>query len=89
MIDLAALRVMVLEVDGHTCVATDCSVRVRFGVLMCKRHWRMVPQSTQRRINRYWRDWQVHDSLTAPTDWSQAVVEAIGSITAVEVSARG
>ena len=45
----------------HTCHAYGCSRRVHPRLLMCLRHWKMVPQAIQRNIWKYYRPGQEID----------------------------
>lgn len=45
----------------HTCHAVGCPVAVSPKMLMCARHWRMVPQDVQRAIWRTYRPGQEQD----------------------------
>lgn len=36
--------------NAHVCHATGCDVKVPPKMLMCLRHWRMVPRSIQREV---------------------------------------
>lgn len=45
-------------VTYHTCHAVGCKVAVPERLLMCVRHWRMVPLPLQRLVWRYYRNGQ-------------------------------
>jgi hypothetical protein len=73
----------------HTCHAEGCERRVPPKMLMCARHWRMVPRVIQRDV---WAQYQpgqermdgtagvTHDYLDA----ARAAVEAVATIEEVE-----
>ena len=35
---------------AHECMATECSIQVADNMLMCGKHWRMVPREVQNRV---------------------------------------
>lgn len=47
--------------SGHRCHAARCRVSVPPALLMCGRHWRLVPRSLQRDIWRTYRPGQERD----------------------------
>lgn len=67
----------------HYCHAIGCRVEVPARMLMCMRHWRMVPYRLQREVYRTYRTGQEIDKL--PSDeWRQAADNAINSVKALE-----
>jgi hypothetical protein len=42
------------EPPPHKCVADECQVEVPHHLLMCPYHWRQVPRSLQRDVDRTW-----------------------------------
>lgn len=42
---------------SHECPADDCDVSVK-GILMCRKHWRMVPRVMRNEVNGAWRAYQ-------------------------------
>lgn len=42
---------------SHECPADDCGETVK-GVLMCRKHWRMVPRVMRTEVNGAWRAFQ-------------------------------
>jgi hypothetical protein len=36
--------------NTHLCAAVDCTERIRRGLLMCPKHWRMVPKGLRLEI---------------------------------------
>lgn len=49
------------ETAGHHCHALRCRTKVRPELLMCPRHWRMVPIPLQRAVYRHYRRGQCDD----------------------------
>lgn len=45
----------------HTCHAINCNTRIPPEMLMCKRHWFMVPKSIQRQVWNTYRPGQCDD----------------------------
>lgn len=89
MTDATVTILYVADPAGHECAARGCHVRLRSGTTFCKRHWRMIPQLVQKRIQRFWREWREHGSEVAPEQWARAVGEAVDAITAVEPATSG
>lgn len=50
----------------HFCHALGCSVRVAPRLLMCPRHWRMVPTDLQQDVCREYRPGQERDKEPSP-----------------------
>ncbi|APU88983.1 conserved hypothetical protein [Virus Rctr197k] len=71
-----------LEV-AHRCHAIACSVRVPPRMLMCKRHWAMVPRDTQRRVWATYREGQCDDKQPAAS-WHEAADLAIVHVAVLE-----
>jgi len=44
---------------GHTCHATGCNCIIRPHLLMCPRHWSMVPTELQVALSKHYRQGQV------------------------------
>ena len=55
----------------HNCHARDCTTLVSPRLLMCRRHWRMVPQALQDEVWRTYRQGQELDK-----DPSMAYIQA-------------
>lgn len=69
---------------GHRCHAKGCTVSTKPEMLMCLKHWRMVPRDIQRRVWATYRPGQCDDKL--PTEaWHQAADAAIEAVRAKEV----
>jgi len=63
----------------HVCHAKNCGKPVPPKLLMCLKHWRMVPQSIQRKVWRHYRPGQEIDKL--PTaEYLVVMKEAIDSV---------
>lgn len=41
--------------DVHTCPVSGCGTRIFAGLLMCRRHWHMVPRRLKDEVSRTWR----------------------------------
>lgn len=39
---------------AHQCPVADCQVQVPHNLLMCKAHWKMVPYSLRRLVDKTW-----------------------------------
>jgi len=39
----------------HKCYAEGCRERIVVRLLMCRRHWRLVPKPLREEVNRCWR----------------------------------
>jgi hypothetical protein len=63
----------------HQCHARRCGVGVKPELLMCARHWRMVPPLIQRAIWRHYRSGQCDDKMPSE-DWHVAADAAIGYV---------
>lgn len=63
----------------HHCHAWGCSVSTSPEMLMCRRHWFMVPKSLRDRVWAAYRSGQCEDKR--PSDeWHRAADEAIKSV---------
>lgn len=69
--------------EPHHCHATGCRVAVRPQLLMCIRHWRLVPPDLQRAVWRHYRPGQCDDKRPSP-DWLSAARAAIDAVAALE-----
>jgi hypothetical protein len=66
--------------DGkHKCHAEGCNAKVSPSFLMCKRHWRLVPQAEQTAIWKHYRTGQEKDKRPTPEYMAalHAAVEAV------------
>lgn len=72
---------------AHTCHARGCSKVVPPSMLMCLRHWRMVPKSLQRRV---WDTYVVGQEVRKdPTpEYLSAAQAAINHVELAEQPAR-
>lgn len=61
----------------HDCFATGCNKQVEDEMLMCLRHWRMVPADIQREVWRTYRDPE-RDGHTAAILKARKAVEEKG-----------
>lgn len=60
----------------HTCHARGCQVEVKPELLMCLKHWKLVPKAIQKRIWAYYRVGQCDDKNPSE-EWIEAANEAI------------
>ncbi len=68
---------------SHHCHARGCTVEVKPEMLMCLRHWRMVPRAIQRAVWAAYRPGQCDDK--SPSDaWMRAADAAIGAVASKE-----
>lgn len=64
---------------SHTCHAIRCETGCRPTMLMCRRHWVMVPANLQRRVYATYRRGQCDDRRPGPA-WHEAADAAIGAV---------
>jgi hypothetical protein len=67
----------------HTCHARECETPVKPEMLMCLRHWRMVPRKIQRAVWAAYRPGQC-DDRDVSRDWLTAADAAIGYVSQLE-----
>ena len=68
---------------NHFCHATGCNKPVPSKLLMCLRHWRMVPRDIQRSVWRHYRPGQEIDKC--PThEYLEVMKQAIDAVARVE-----
>jgi hypothetical protein len=67
----------------HTCHAKDCGVEVPPKMLMCARHWRMVPKELQQAV---WREYRPGQEITKTPSamYLQVAKEAIEAVARAE-----
>lgn len=76
---------------AHTCHATGCSVAVPPEMLMCKRHWFMLPKPLRDRVWRTYRrgqcdDWEIsHDYAEAARRAVEYVARREGKVADLRV----
>ena len=63
----------------HHCHALGCKTLVPPELLMCLKHWRMVPKDIQKRVWAHYRDGQCDDKNPSK-EWHQAADEAINAV---------
>src|SRR5215472_12049366 len=68
---------------GHHCHARGCGVPVRPELLMCLRHWRMVPRAIQRAVWATYRSGQCDDKNPSEA-WHRAADAAIAYVATCE-----
>jgi hypothetical protein len=64
---------------GHACHARRCAINVKPELLMCFRHWRMVPSDIQSVVWKSYRPGQC-DNKRPSEEWHEAADAAIGFI---------
>jgi hypothetical protein len=69
--------------EAHHCHARGCAVHTRPEMLMCFRHWRMVPIRIQRLVYATYRAGQC-DDMRPSKAWHNAADAAIGFVAALE-----
>lgn len=73
--------------SAHTCHARGCTTHVAPEMLMCKRHWFMVPPAIRRRVWATYRPGQC-DDMNPSVEWHKAADDAIAAVAAFD-AARG
>lgn len=68
----------------HTCHAAGCEVITQPRMLMCARHWRMVPKHIQRRVYAHYQPGQEEGEHTPTEAWHEAANEAIAYVRQLE-----
>lgn len=63
----------------HLCHAIGCTRPVQPRLLMCPRHWRMVPMEIQQRVYQYYRPGQCDDKRPN-REWRDAAWDAIKAV---------
>lgn len=71
----------------HTCHARNCTTPVPAKLLMCLKHWRMVPLALQRAVWRYYRPGQEVDKKPS-RDYLAAARAAIDAVAAIEAKEK-
>lgn len=67
----------------HCCQARGCMRTIPTKLLMCSRHWRMVPQKIQNDVWRTYRPGQEED-LVLSEEYQQAYNAAVGAVAKLE-----
>ena len=65
--------------EAHHCHARNCVVHTKPEMLMCLRHWRIVPRDIQRAVWSTYRGGQC-DDMRPSTSWHEAADAAIGYV---------
>lgn len=73
---------MTRETD-HTCHAEACTIHVPPRMLMCRRHWSMVPRALQRAVWSTYQDGQENLADNGPRPSSAYLDAARGAVEAV------
>lgn len=69
---------------GHHCHAKRCKVAVPPELLMCRKHWRMVPQALRRAVWDAYRPGQCELSPLPSKVWHEAADAAIAHVATLE-----
>jgi hypothetical protein len=77
------VTVSAARVAAHLCHANGCTVKTKPEMLMCFRHWKMVPVRLQRAVWRTYRPGQCED-MSPSADWHLAADAAIGAVSVLE-----
>lgn len=67
----------------HHCHARNCGVSVRPEMLMCRKHWFMVPKTIRDEVWRTYRPGQCDDKRPS-AEWHKAADAAIAAVAAKE-----
>ena len=67
----------------HYCHARGCLNEVHPSLLMCSRHWRLVPTHLQREVWRHYRKGQEIDKVPSPS-YLHAAADAINHVAKLE-----
>lgn len=65
--------------SAHHCHAKFCKIKTKPEMLMCFKHWKMVPRQIQLKVWRHYRPGQCEDKQPSP-GWHQAADEAIAAV---------
>jgi hypothetical protein len=68
---------------GHHCHATGCTVPTAREMLMCRRHWFMVPKALRARVWATYRAGQCED-MTPSHDYCEAAKAAVLAVAQLE-----
>lgn len=68
----------------HTCHIPHCNVSTPPKLLMCGKHWRMVPRNLQRRVYAHYQSGQERGEHRPTEAWHQAADEAIRAVVQLE-----
>lgn len=68
---------------GHHCHARGCTKEVKPELLMCLRHWKMVPKPLQLEVWKHYRPGQCDDKNPSEA-WHKAADAAIAAVAAKE-----
>jgi hypothetical protein len=70
-------------VSVHHCHALGCTEPTKPELLMCYRHWKMVPRDLQRAVWRNYREGQCDDKQPS-REWFWAAKAAIDAVARIE-----
>lgn len=73
---------------SHTCHARGCKVVTKPEMLMCFRHWKIVPAILQREVWKHYRHGQCDDKQPSK-EWMKAADDAIAAVYDKEKTRKG
>lgn len=76
---MAASHTSPIQARRHRCPAPQCRVQVPGGQLVCRDHWRLVPQRLRQRLYATWRGGAGAGS-PEHRDAMAAVIESLGAV---------
>lgn len=68
---------------AHTCHAIDCHIPVEPKLIMCRKHWKMVPKHLQQSIWYHYRPGQEQDKRPSP-EYVVTARQAVNAVAAKE-----
>lgn len=66
------------------CCANGCLTGVPRHLLMCSKHWRMVPSAIQQRVYKHYRDEQLKEGGEPTDEWYAAAADAVEAVARAE-----
>jgi hypothetical protein len=75
-----------VQLQAHRCHAKGCTIKVKPEMLMCSKHWKMVPKNIQKEVWNHYRPGQCRDKNPSK-EWMKAADEAINSVATKEAIA--
>lgn len=79
---VANLEIVIMQ--EHHCHAHECATPVKPELLMCAKHWRMVPKRIQRLVWKYYRPGQCDDKSPS-IEWLEAARQAMVHVMDIEM----
>ena len=69
---------------AHWCHANDCRKVILSALLMCGRHWAMVPRPIQRLVLKHYKSGQEQGEVQFSAEWNASADAAIAYVSAME-----